>query len=370
MNKIFLSVAFLAFVCVPTLVSAGPILRTGDTISIDADQSLNGDFYGFGSTVNVSGKSEDDVYIAGGNVTINAPIAKDLTVLGGTVQVHGDVGDDIRVIGGEVTIAKPVKGDVVVLGGTLTILSTASVEGDVLFLGDKVTIDGEVIGNVFGTANTVRLNSEVDGDVTLQVHNQFSIGNKAKLQGDVTYESMYEVARAQEATVIGEIRKTDVRVSTSNLPIMQVLMLEIGVLLFSVFTLFLLSQKLVMSVTRSSFGRIGMSGLMGIGILVTLPFIAILLCASVIGMFVGMLMLIGYVFLLILSGMLAPIFVGYFIQKVALHRDEITSYTVGGGVVAFVVLCMVPYIGGLLLFSCVMITLGSLGMMLYRIVRS
>lgn len=370
MNKIFLSVAFFAFVCVPSLASAGPILRTGDTISVDADQSLNGDFYALGSTVSVSGQSEDDVYIAGGNVTINAPVAKDLTVLGGTVQVHGDVGDDIRIVGGEVTIAKPVKGDVVVLGGTLTILSTASVEGDVLFLGDTVTIEGEVVGSVFGTANIVRLNSEVGGDVTLQVNNQFSIGNKAKLQGDVTYESLHEVARAQEAVITGEIRKTDVRVSTSDLPFVQVIVIEIMILLFSVFTLFLLSQKFVTSATRSSFGRIGMSGLMGIGILVTLPFIAILLCASVIGMLVGMLLLIAYVFLLILAVMLAPIFVGYLIQKVALHRDELTAYTVGGGVIAFIVIGIVPYIGGLLVFSCVMITLGSLGMMLYRTIRS
>ncbi|QQR64471.1 hypothetical protein IPH92_02780 [Candidatus Kaiserbacteria bacterium] len=369
MNRIFVCLAFCALIFIPVSAFAGPILRTGETISVDAAQSLKGDFYGFGSTVSISGQGDNDVYIAGGTVTINAPILEDLTVVGGVVQIHGDIGDDVRIVGGEVVLASPVKGDVVVFGGTLTILSTAQVEGDVLFMGQTLVIEGSVMGGIHGVAETARLNTEVEGDVSLRVENLFTVGDKANLQGNVTYESAHEVVRAQNAVVAGEMKQVQVREREYSMPTAQFALFELSILLFVALTLYVIGRRHVVRVVEYSFARLGMSGLMGLGILFAFPFIATLLFVSVLGIFAGIIFLFGYMLMILMALALMPIFVGYALQKVALRREGITLYTVIGGVALCVLLSLFSVAGGLILFACFVITLGALGTTAYHVLH-
>ena len=369
MNRIFASLAFFTLVFVPFAASAGPIMRTGETISVDASQALKGDFYGFGSTVSISGQADNDAYIAGGTVTINAPIQQDLTVLGGVVQVHGDVGDDVRVLGGEVVLAKPVKGDVVVLGGTLTILSTASVEGDVLFMGNTLVVEGPVIGSIHGTAETVRLNADIEGDVSLVVQKLFTVGDKANLHGKVTYESAHEVVRAQDAVVAETMQQVQMHEKENGMSVMQFAVFEISILLFVALLLYVVGRTRVTRVTELSYVRFGMSGLIGLGVLFAFPFIGTLLCVSVLGIFAGILFLIGYLLLVLLAIAMTPIFIGYVFQKTVLRRDGITLYTVAGGVVLSVFLSLLSIVGGLLMFMCFVVTLGTLSTTAYSAIK-
>lgn len=370
MNRFFVGLAFCTLIFIPISAFAGPILRTGETISVDASQSLKGDFYGFGSTVSISGQGDNDAYIAGGTVTINAPILEDLTVLGGVVQIHGDVGDDVRVLGGEVTLAKPVKGDVVVLGGTLTILSTAQVDGDVLFMGKSLVVEGPVTGGIHGVAETARLNTEVDGDVSLRVEKLFTVGDKANLQGKVTYESAQEVVRAQNAVVAEDMQQIAVQKAEHTMPTTQFALFELSILLFVALTLYVIGRTHVVRVVDRSYGRLGMSGLMGLGILFAFPFIAALLFVSVLGVFAGIIFLFGYILMVLIALALMPIFVGYAFQKVALRREGITLYTVAGGVTFCVLLSLLSVVGGLILFACFVVTLGAIGTTAYYAIRN
>ena len=369
MNRFFACLAFFALIFIPVSAFAGPILRTGETISVDASQSLKGDFYGFGSTVSISGQADNDAYIAGGTVTINAPILEDLTVIGGVVQIHGDIGDDVRIVGGEVVLAKPVKGDVVVIGGTLTILSTAKVDGDVLFMGQTLVIEGPVMGGVHGIAETARLNTEVGGDVSLRVENLFTVGDKANLQGKVSYESAHEVVRAQDAIVAEEMQHIPTREREYSMPTAQFALFEFCILIFVALTLYVIGRRHVVRVVEYSFARLGMSGLMGLGILFAFPFIATLLFVSVLGIFAGIIFLFGYILMMLTAFALMPIFVGYALQKVVLRREGITLYTVVGGVTLFVLLSLFSVIGGLILFTCFVITLGALGTTVYHMLH-
>lgn len=370
MNRIFAVLAFCTLIFIPISAFAGPILRTGETISVDASQSLKGDFYGFGSTVSISGQGDNDAYIAGGTVTINAPILEDLTVVGGVVQIHGEIGDDVRVLGGEVVLAQPVKGDVVVLGGTLTILSTARVEGDILFMGKTLVVEGPVMGGIHGVAETARLNTEVEGDVSLRVEKLFTVGDKANLQGKVTYESTQEVVRAQDAIVAEDMQRIEVPTGEHTMPTAQLALFELSILLFVALTLYVIGRTHVVRVVERSFGRLGMSGLMGLGILFAFPFIAALLFVSVLGVFAGVIFLFGYILMVLVALALMPIFVGYALQKVVLRREGITLYTVAGGVTLCVLLSLLSVAGGLILFACFVITLGALGTTVYYSIRS
>ena len=368
MRKIVNYIGLFLLLCLPIATHAGPILRSGESVSVDSTQELGGDFYGAGSDITISGNAQNDAYLLGGSITVNAPVKEDLTVLGGLVQVHGEVGDDVRVVGGEVTIAKPVHGDVVVFGSKLTILSTATVAGDVLFYGEALTIEGEVSGGIHGTAENVRINNIVGGDVSVTVLNTFSLGDMARVQGNITYKSVDTLERAQNAQVAGEVHQFT-PTSESNRPLVEFLTFEFFVLLFTTLSLYIFMRSLIHHIIQSTEHSVGVYGLIGLALFVAVPVIAVVLIMSIVGILLGIILLTAYLLLLICALLLASILIGHAVGRLVFHAKQITALIVGFGVGLLVLLSFVPYIGGFLVFACTMIALGKITFAIYGATR-
>ncbi len=369
MNKITLIASLFAVILIPSFAHAGPIIRSGETISVDASQVLKGDFYGLASTVNISGPAENDLYVGGGTVTVNAPVKGDLTVIGGVVQVHGDVGDDLRIVGGEVVLAKSVEGDVVVAGGTLTILSTAVVHGDVLFMGGDLTIEGTIMGTIHGTSDTLRIDSEVGGDVSYVATNAVTFGDKAHVVGRVTYESPRDLVRAQNAQIDGDITKKDVP-SVQGSSFVNLYLIQISVLLFVAFSFFLVGRRYLQNVIEKSASSVGLSGLIGLGVFLVIPFISGVLLVSVVGLLLGIILFALYVLALIVSFVCAGVLFGYGVQRAVMQKSTVTFSTILFGVIIFNLFSFVPYLGGLLIFAGMLVMLGGMSTAVYHKLRS
>lgn len=366
MNKILLFVGLCVVGLLPFYTHAGPIVRTGETVSVDSAQILTDDFYGFGSKVLISGPGERDVYLAGGAVTMNAPVEQDLTILGGEVQVHGTVGDDLRVVGGDVIVAEPIKGDVVVMSGALTILSTARVEGDILFFGNELTIDGPVGGAVHGTADTMRINAEIGGDISVTIASLFTLGSKAQVKGNITYVSSKEVVRAQDAVIAGTVEKISVAQAGKGNVVLHTFGFEIFVLIFATLFFYFVMRRYVHMIVSSSSERVGLSGIVGLLMLVGLPIVWMTLFVSILGILAGGIIFIAYVGLILVAITISPVLVGLLIQKVLLKRTDVSLQTVGIGIVSFLALGFIPYVGGILVLAAILSTLGGIGMTLYN----
>ena len=369
MNKILYICGLILLVGSPFFTHAGPIIRSGEAVSIDAGQILKGDFYGFSPTLTMSGPAEEDVYVMGGNVTINAPILKDLTVVGGVVQVHGDVGDDVRIVGGEVTLAKSVKGDVAVFGGTLTILSTALIEGDVLFMGGDVVIEGDVVGGVHGTANSARINAEVGGDVLMNVTDTISLGDNARVVGSMFYTSATELVRSQNADISGEIRQTEPTLET-GINFLKFYTLVAIAVLFTAVALFFGMRKNIERTVELSVKESGVSGLIGLGVFLITPFLSMIFSVSIIGVPLGICLFFFYMALLFFAFIMSGAFVGVYVQKLMTKKQTLSLSTVMYGTVLLAALALIPVIGGLVAFGCLMITFGALNTLLYQRLRA
>lgn len=372
-KKSFLSLVMCGvFFLLPTYSHAGPIIRTGESVSVDSTQTLKGDFYGFGSKVVLSGGAENDAYLVGGTITLNASVQEDLTALGGVVGVYGDVGDDVRVVGGDVTIAKAVKGDVAVLGNRLTILSTGSVEGDVLFMGEELVIDGKVIGSIHGNANTARINAEIGGDVLLTTQTLFTIGGNAKIQGLVSYKSAQDVVRAQDAVVIGEIQKipSDLDFSKGGIESMKSYVLQILVLIFATLSLFMLARRQVATLTEASLSRFGFYGLVGLAMILTIPFISVVLFVSILGSFLGLLLSLGFFSILCIAVVLSPLVLGYGVERMAFKGRTVSTRSIGFGFILLALLWFVPYSIFIVLMVYSIVVVGAIGSLVYGVLRS
>lgn len=227
-SPIFILICLL--ILAPLGAGAATTLLTGDKISIEADESVAGDYYvsvgPLGTTV-MSGTVEEDMYALAGSLTINGTIGKDLGAVAGVAHINAPVSDDVRIIAAEAVISGPVEGDVFVIGGALKILSTADIKGDVIFFGGDAEIAGTVGGSIYGTANSMRVDATVAQNVNVKTARELTLGAKANIAGNVQYTSVSDLVRAQEANVAGEIQKQSVTEEPANAGVRDFL-LQIG----------------------------------------------------------------------------------------------------------------------------------------------
>ena len=141
----------------------GGKLRTGQTVTVGVDESVDGDLYVIGGTVTVNGSVDGDLTAFGGQVTLNGTVTGDVLAAGGTLTVAGDVTGDLRTAGGQVTLNGSVGEDVIAAGGQLTLQGGATIEGDLVVSGGQVTMGGAVAGNIEANAGTYNRTGTVDG---------------------------------------------------------------------------------------------------------------------------------------------------------------------------------------------------------------
>lgn len=352
----------LSIFMLPAVVLASPVIRSGDTVSVGSDQMVSGDFYGFGDTANLSGVINGDAYVVGRKITINAPVSDDVVVVGSTIQVHAPIGDDFRAFGAEVTLAEEVKGDVFVIGGELRVLSTASIEGDIIFYGGTLVVEGPVAGAVLSTGNDIRIDAFVGGDLTVNAEHM-TLGDRSEVLGDIVYRGGTDIVRSQNAVVVGDIQedqreKEPVSFGAVFIPFIMGL--------FSALIGFLLFRPFFQGLVREAKTGYGQYGLIGLAVCVAAPFAAFILMVSVLGLFVGMFLLALYIALLVAAWVTATIVVGTYVVGLVTKRYDVTLTAVVVGAITLDLALLVPFLGPLVVFASILIALGALSLRLYR----
>lgn len=144
-------------------------LRTGNTVTVAAGETVSNDLYAFAGTVRVDGTVDGDLVASGGLVDIAGTVTGDVLAAGGSVNITGTVGGDARVAGGTLSVGGGIKEDLLATGGNLTVTSSGTVGEDLIAGTGQLTIDGAVTGDVFARTGTYTKNGTVGGteDVTI-----------------------------------------------------------------------------------------------------------------------------------------------------------------------------------------------------------
>jgi cytoskeletal protein CcmA (bactofilin family) len=359
--------ALIGLVCVPSLVSAASVVRTGESVTVAADQVVEGDFYGMGSTAAISGTIQEDLLLTGGSVTLNGEVSKDVLIIGGTVDMHGSVGDDVRVVGGVVTVAGEIKGDLLVFASELKVLSTATVTGDLLFFGGTAEVAGMIGKNVLGTSETLRLDGAIGGGVDVTTR-ALTLGERVEVAGDVTYSSTMELVRAQNAEVQGSVIKNeDTRATDDGLRSLAVGFL---ILLFSALVIHLLLRSLTERVVAAAITHHFRSFTIGFGVMLLVPAAAIILFFSTLGSIVGIILIGLYIASLAFAIPLACIVVGSLAQRAFGKSSTISVLTVVIGTLTLSLCLLIPVLGSLFLLLAVFTALGAFTEHCYHLLHS
>ncbi|MFT7507271.1 MAG: hypothetical protein ACI92I_000414 [Acidimicrobiales bacterium] len=368
--KYFTLLTFLILFIFPVVTSAETVLRTGSDISVESDQVVEGDYYvsvgPFGRTT-MSGQVAEDMYAFGAEVIVNGEIGNDVTILSGSSQIHASVTDDVRIVAVEATIAEEVGGDVFVLAGSLSILSSAKIAGDVFFFGGNLTVEGDVAGSVRGSAEKVRIDSGVGGDVDISAPAGITLGDRASISGSVLYTSFVPLSRGQRSIVEGEV----VRNEYASIPAKEKardVLIPIFITLFATLSLYLLFKRELQSVVESVEERFSKNFLVGVMFVLLGPLVSILLMITVLGLLVGLLAL-SFVLMLYVAGVaLSGVVLGAFIMRIFTKKLRVTLPAILLGAVGIQSIILVPVIGPVAVFSIFAVTVGAIVQRLYRAV--
>ncbi len=360
MKNILITFALGLFLMSPFAAQASAIVRSGDSVSLAQNQSVEGNFYAVGSVVALSGNITGDAVIVGGNVTVNGMVTEDLAVLGGAVNMSASSTKDVRIVAGDVTISKPISGDLVVVGGRLTILSTGSVKGDVLMYGEDATINGAVGGQIIGSVHTLRINNTVGAGIDVTT-SSLTLGDQANVTGDVQYSSANELVRSPNAVISGKVMQGTAGVAATD---MTTTLKDIAILflisLFATLSIYLIARKFVEDMSRLAVRQVGMKTLVGFGTFAIAPITVGILFVSMLGILVGIIELALLIVLAVVSLVLTNAVFGALIAKYLTKKSQLSvPYIIAGAIVTQICL-LIPYVGPAILTFAFLATAGAL----------
>jgi cytoskeletal protein CcmA (bactofilin family) len=147
----------------------GEKVRSGDTVTIAAGETVSNDLYAFGGTVRIDGTVDGDLIASGGLVDVTGTVTGDVLAAGGNVNISGTVDGDTRIAGGTMTVGGAIAEDLLATGGQLTVTSSGTVGGDLIAGTGQLTIDGAVTDNVLAQTGTYSKAGTIGGteDVTI-----------------------------------------------------------------------------------------------------------------------------------------------------------------------------------------------------------
>ncbi len=330
--------------------------------------TITRDLYVAGGTVEVRADVQGDVVAAGGRILIAERVAADVMAAGGTVDIAAQVLDDVRAAGGTVTLRGPVTGDAIAAGGTVEITADGSVGERAWLAGGTIDVAGRVGTHLKAGGERVTISGTVDGDVEVRA-DELTISPTARIAGKLTY-------RSPRAAVIDPAAQIAGGVTREALPRPGVVG-RVGARLWFLAAMGLLGAAWILVFPGFAAATAGtvrgepwkVLGL-GAGTLIGVPVLAIVLLVTVVGAVLGA--TVGVAFLLALG--LAVVAGALGLGELALgamRRSELARpgervAAMLAGLVALVLLRLIPVVGAVLCFVVLLLGLGALVLSGYR----
>jgi len=158
-----LAVVALVVLVGVALAQSNDKLRSGQTVTIPAGETVTSDLYVFAGTVRVEGTIDGDLVALGGTIEIPGTVTGDVLAAGGNVSMTGTVGGDARLTAGTVTVSGTVKEDLATASGQATIDPSGTVGEDMLASVGRLSVDGTVTGDLTASAATYDKTGTVGG---------------------------------------------------------------------------------------------------------------------------------------------------------------------------------------------------------------
>jgi len=335
--------AMLVAPCAPSLADT----RLADSVVIA--NAIDDDLYAAGGEVRIEGSVAGTAALAAGSIEISGDIEGDVILAGGRINLDGGVGDDLRAAGGTVQVTGFVTDQATIAGGTVTVGPGSAIGGRTWLAGGDVEVAGQIGADLHVAGGTVVISGRVAGDVEVTAR-ELRVESGAVILGNLIWRGELAPLIAEDAQILGEVRSSgqdDPPPESDAAGWAAGLALAVAALVLWWLAPRLAERAAV--VFREAPGR---TLVLGAASVVLTPITVLFLFVTVLGWLLGLVVLAGYLFALLLSGL-----VGLLILTVILG-DRLGGPGARGGwrnallllfVVTMLVLVQrVPVLGGLL----------------------
>jgi hypothetical protein len=285
---------------------------SGCTVDYEGDDSVThefgSDYFGAGGMLNLTDTIEGDAFLAGGQVSTASEVKGDLVVAGGEVSVGGAIGDDLYAGGGDVRLDAIVSGNARLAGGDVEVGPATVVAGALTLTGGRVQFDGNAHEYLQASGGSVRINGQVNGDAEVRAE-ELEIGPDTRIGGKLVYRGPVQPQVPEGALIAGgiEFHEQDAgRFFRDREPAVDAAH-GIGTVLwfagvFCAAALFVVLLPAWSGEAAAVIGRKPLQSLgLGLAILVCVPFVAVVLLITIIGIPVALLLMSLYLVVLFLG---------------------------------------------------------------------
>lgn len=338
-------------------------------VTVAAGEVINDTLVAAGQTVVVDGDVNGDLFAFGQTVTVRGKVSGNLVTAAETTTVEGSVGGSIMTAGRAVQlVTAQVSGNLFGVGRDLEIGQGSNVAGNSLTIGDTAEINGSVGIDARGVGRNFRIAGKVAGDVDFRGE-RVDLLPTANVGGNLTTHTgdVDNVLIADGAVVGGSIDRQGVKRSQQRnryaRPGFYVgLVVSFAAAYLAGLALLWLFPALRAYPMSGAMDALRSAGI-GFAAAVVLPVAAIIACATIIGLPVGIV-----TFILGLLGLyLSQPVIGQVIGR-KLFRGETGepnfAVTLLVGLAIVIVATNLPFIGGLL---GLLVAITGLGVMLQLI---
>lgn len=356
-------------------------IEYGNNIVIN--RPVYGDLYLAGGNITINAPVYGDLIIAGGTIIINDTIASDILLLGGNVTFNGYVGDDIRCAGGNIRISKSVKDDVVIAGGKVTVDKTAVI-GGMIASGGNITIDGDISGELKGAfgylilngnvlknidcrGKKITVNGTVGGEAIIAARD-IIIGSGAAFNGDVKYWNKKESLDFRQSVKRGKaMLDPSLRIRSGQWYYLGAatvlgLLWYLGMALLMILIVQYLFSSTMKRAAETSFNHTLKSLGLGFLFFIAVPVAAIAAFVTIIGVPIGLLLIMGYVTLILLTTVIISVVASNWLNNRNKYNWNFWRIAFGafGVFVLLKLVSLTPFIGWLVIIVMACIAFGAI----------
>lgn len=380
MKKIYIFLALLFLL--PFTTNASSVFRSEVAVFVSPDQVVSGDFYSLGKdSVSIQGVIEGDLISSSANVGVDGLVEGEVLSVAANVEIRGEVRNSVRIIANSVSISGKIDGNVSIIAKDLKISPNAEISGDVLIFGTSpflletsASIGGFVGGNIYGHADTFRLDGKVEGVVEIKT-NDLILGDAANIPQYIKYESVSDLRRSPNSVVGSVVRNDPVLISgDSDTSLVKSAMKVLLVNLFAALVLFLLFRRQIERVASQAVNFPLRNLSIGFAVFILIPTISTILFFSILGLLLSVSVLLVYFLWITLSLILSGPVLGYYLSslwnKNKKREVTIVSITVGVMVVNMTVFLLPIVVGLFLSMALFSLTLGTITYNTYKTLRA
>ncbi len=353
--------------------SAVTVRENDEEYRVSETQTINDDLFVSSNRVVIEGVVNGDVYAVGSDVSIRGVVNGDVFAAGSSVEVTGTIRDDLYAAGQTISLNKAEIGDSFIgFGANVKTTDDTVIGGGVIAGSSVLTLSGDIGRGIMAGSDSLLLNARVGRNSVISA-NSLTIGEKAKISGNIDLFSENKAKRQTGSQVIGNINlkqpelKNDVPYLAGFIAkVVAAIFFFAASLIIGLAAMYVFRQS-TERVTRISSKDYGQTFIWGIIIALIGGPISFLLMLSLIGFPLGIITLVFWLMAIFSAKIPGSYLVGrYLLQKQSASRNEtklatpLSALVVGLGL--YYLIGLIPFAGGVITTIISILGLGVFAM--------